>query len=334
MGSPRLPSLSALRAFELAARQLSFTKAAQELRITQGAVSYQICMLEQELGTRLFRREKRAVSLTDDARRLVPVLQRAFADIATGIASLSPSGAGKRMTVALSTYFAMHWLSRRLGGFWKAYPGIQLRLQHPETNIRFGEDEVDMVICWQPSGWQSTPDLKTELLFKAAVSPVCSPSLHKGPAPLVSPRDLRGHLLLRDEVTRDAWTRWLKLAGVDYPASLDEMTINDPNVYIQTAIDGQGLALANSLISDELALNRLVRPFDFELHGYGYFIVYRPDTLIRPAIRAFRDWILSEAQAFDAPPMEPAVDRSDLLDQIASQASAHRQQRSSRGRKR
>jgi LysR family glycine cleavage system transcriptional activator len=334
MCSMRLPSLSALRAFETAARHLSFTKAAQELRITQGAVSYQIRMLEQDLGTRLFRREKRAVALTDDAQRLVPVLQRAFADIAAGLANLSPPGAGKRMTVALSTYFAMHWLSRRLGGFWAANPGIQLRLQHPETNIRLGEDEVDMVICWQPIDWQPTPDLKTELLFKAAVSPVCSPSLLRGPTPLISPRDLQGHLLLRDEVTRDAWVRWLKLAGIDYLASFDEMTINDPNVYIRAAIDGQGLAMADSLISDELALNRLVRPFDLELQGYGYFIVYRPDVLERPVIRAFREWILAEAQAFDVPPMAPSVDRLNPSNRTAPRTSARHRQRSSPSRKR
>ncbi|UTW08823.1 LysR substrate-binding domain-containing protein [Pseudomonas benzenivorans] len=295
----RLPSLSALRAFEAAARHLSFTKAAQELHITQGAVSYQIRMLEDELGARLFLREKRTVVLTEGAQQLLPVLQRAFSEIAEGIATFSATSREERLTVALSTYFAIHWLSRRLGRFSNLHPDIQLRLQHPETNARPGVDGVDMVIMWKARDWAPQPGLNSQLLFSSAVSPVCSPALFENLAAPASSQGLRKQALLRDEVHYEAWSKWLKLAGFDDAGPTYDMKISDPNVYLQAAIDGRGWAMADELIADEISLKRLVRPFDISLEGYGYFVVCRDDALERPAVRAFHEWITGEAQTAD-----------------------------------
>ena len=294
MAAPRIPSLSALRAFEAAARHLSFTKAAKEIFITQGAVSYQIRTLEEAIGAPLFRREGRNVALTDEARQLVPVLQRAFEDIASAIAALSHNASKRGLTIALSTYFATHWLSRRLGGFWRQYPDIRLRLQHPETNVQLGRDEIDMAVFWKPIGWKAPAGFDEYLLFEAPVGPVCSPALPGGKGGIKNAADLHDHVLLRDDVTRNAWAAWYDLAGVDHPEKIFEMAINDPNVYIQAAIDGQGLALADSLIADEIALGRLIRPFDIMLPGYGYFFVCATNG-VPNEVRAFRDWIVDES---------------------------------------
>lgn len=293
---PRLPSFSALRAFEAAARHLSFTKAAQELHITQGAVSYQIRLLEDELGGQLFLREKRTVLLTDGGRKLLPVLQKAFLEIAEGIDAFSASGHEERLTVALSTYFAIHWLSRRLGHFSSLRPNVQLRLQHPELNARPDMEGVDVVIVWKAKGWTPGPGLKSQLLFLSAVSPVCNPGLlEKQEASADGLHGLLKQTLLRNDVHHEAWSKWLELAGFDDAGPVHDVKISDPNVYLQGAIDGRGWAMADELIADEISLNRLIRPFDLALQEYGYFIVYREDALERPAVRDFHEWIIQEA---------------------------------------
>jgi LysR family glycine cleavage system transcriptional activator len=307
MRSDRLPALAALRAFEAVARHASFTRAAEELGVTQGAVSYQVRELEAELGLALFRREGRGVRATEAAERLLPSFRRALGEIADAIAAVAPAGAEPKLTVALSTYFAAHWLSKRLGGFSQRHPAIRIRLQHPEFSA-FAADEVDMAIRWARADWK-VADLVAEFLFEASIAPVCSPALRDGPPRLVEPGDIPRHTLLRDEVTREAWAAWWSLAGIARPIPAREVTINDPNVYIQAAIDGQGIALADDLVADDVALGRLVEPFDIRLGGYGYFLVYPRDRPLKPAARAFRDWIAEEIrtgpQARRASPLAP-----------------------------
>jgi len=300
MAAPRLPALAALRAFEAVARHASFTRAAEELGVTQGAVSYQVRELEGELGLALFRREGRGIRTTEAAERLLPAFRRALAEIADAIAAVAPAGAEPRLTVALSTYFAAHWLSKRLGGFSQRHPTIRIRLQHPEFSA-FGADEADMAIRWARGDWKPR-DLTAEFLFGASITPVCSPGLRAGPPRLVEPADIPRHTLLRDEVTREAWAEWWKLAGIAQPIPAREVTINDPNVYIQAAIDGQGIALGDALLADDIALGRLVEPFAPRLEGYGYFLVHPRDAPLRPAAQAFRDWIIGEVR--QTPPPE------------------------------
>lgn len=296
MASTRVPALAALRAFEAVARHASFTRAAEELRVTQGAVSYQVKQLETELGIPLFHREGRAIRLTGAGERLLQPLQRALADIASAIAAVAPGSGEPQLTVALSTYFAAHWLSKRLGRFSLQHPAVRMRLQHPESSARFGADGVDMAIRWHRADW-TAPDLAIERLFLSPITAVCSPRLQAGPPRLARPIDIHRHVLLRDEVTREAWSEWLKLAGIAEPTPAREVTINDPNVYIQAAIDGQGVALADGLVADDVALGRLVEPFAPRLEGYGYFLVYPRDAALRPAASAFRDWLIGEARA-------------------------------------
>jgi len=297
--------VAALRAFEAAARNLSFTKAAQEIFTTQSAVSYQIRILEEALGVALFTRERRAVVLTPEGKRLLPAVQRGFGEIEAGIASLRVAKAKRPLNIALSTYFATHWLSRRLGKFFRDNPDTQLRLQHPETSPeRLNRGEIDVAIFWRPTAWKAPSGIDAELLFEAPVSPVCSPSLNRPPQSLHTPKDLRKHVLLRDEITEIAWNDWLALARIEHFEEIPEMSINDPNVYIQAAIDGQGIALADNLIADEIRLKRLIRPFDLEMPGYGYFVAVKRDARKHLSVCRFREWVVGEAASARDPARE------------------------------
>ncbi len=293
MANRRIPSLAALRGFEAVARHSSFTAAAAELGVTQGAVSYQIKQLEAEFCTSLFHRKGRVITLTEPARRLLPVLQKSFRDIGTAVAELRSESAEPHLTVALSTYFAAHWLSRQLGRFCQQHPQIKLRLQHPEHSVNFGNSDVHMVILWHKAD-QLDRHEEEELLFTSDLSPVCSPRLQYAKQPIEAPMDLLRYTLLRDERTIEAWSEWFAAAGVKHLHPLNELTMNDPNVYIQAAIDGQGIALGDALISDDIALHRLIKPFSVALGGYGYFVTYPVGALKRPNVKAFRDWLVAE----------------------------------------
>lgn len=284
----RLPSLAALRAFEAVARNRSFTKAAFELRLTQGAISYQIKQLEGELGVNLFIRKSREVRPSPEAELFLPILQRAFSEIVVGISAMRRHSGEAPVLLALSTYFAAHWLLKRIPKFWRLHPKIELRLHHPESVV---SSDIPLVIRWQKVGWKDERGI-SNLLFQSDVSPVCSPSLS-----LIRAKDLLRHKLLTDEITGPAWSAWLKKADLRNRDEFQEMNIGDPNVYIQAAIDGQGVALGDDLLNDDVALGRLVRPFDIKLPGYGYFLSCHEDALRMANAVVFRDWLLAEASA-------------------------------------
>jgi LysR family transcriptional regulator, glycine cleavage system transcriptional activator len=294
MNRHRVPSTTALRAFESVARNLSFTRAAEELGMTQGAISYQVKQLGNEIGAALFRWDGRTLVLTDEARKLLPVVQRSLTDIGDAIAAVSSTREHISLSVASSTYFAAHWLSKRFGKLWQQHPGIGLRLQHPEFPVDFAK--VDLTIRWIKEGWDN-PAVRTEKLFLSDMFPVCSPELRTAKAPLLMPSDLHKHKLLRDEALMEPWASWFALAGIGYPKSMQKLSVNDPNVYLQAAIDGQGIALGDTLLADEIALGRLIKPFDLNLPGYGYFLVYPSDALRRKSVRAFREWLLEESRS-------------------------------------
>ena len=290
----QLPSLTSLRAFEAAARHLSFTSAAEELHVTQAAISHQVKSLERELGQRLFRRLPRRLLLTEEAQVLLPVLQDSFDRIADAVTRLSERSRRGALDVTLRPFFAARWLSPRLNRFWERYPDIELRLHHVSALLDFEKSGADMAVRWGRGDW---PDLESELLLPTSIAPLCSPALLGGPAPLRRPADLAHHTLLHEESFRP-WERWLDLAGAGQVDANRGPIIDDTNVRIQAAIDGQGLTLGPlSLVSDDLATGRLVAPFAASLNELAYYIVYPPGALDQPRVRAFRDWLLSEARA-------------------------------------
>jgi len=295
----RLPPLNALRAFEAAARHLSFSQAAEELHVTQAAISHQVKQLEVHLSLPLFRRSARGVKLTEAGQALLPVLREAFDAIAATVDRLGETRNVGALTVSLRPYFAVKWLAPRLTRFWQAWPQIALRLNHTTKTANLRGDEIDIAVWWGTGDWAG---VESERLLRCDLTPVCSPALVHGPYPLTSPWALRWHTLLHEETDED-WRRWLTLAGVAELKPRKQLFIDDTNVRLETALKGQGVALTGrAFVADDLAAGRLVAPFDIDLERYGYFLVYPKGALAQPRIKAFRDWIFEEAEPRPAKP--------------------------------
>ncbi len=287
----RFRSFDNLRLFDVVARHLSFTGAGAELNLTKGAVSYQIRRLEDELGFKLFERKHRSIVLTERGKRLWHSSQIAFRDLEQEIAALRDEGPG-RITIGLSTYFASRWLSPRLMTFMASHPGISLRLQPVIDQIDLRTESIDMMIRWGKGDWT---DMEIEKLFLCPAMPVAGDAL----AQQIGVQSLETLLptmtLLQDREDSVAWRDWHKMAGLSYQSARGGLVVPDPNVRVQAVIDGQGIALNDSLIAGELTEGRLVRISDVELEDYGYFLAYPKGALENAALRDFRDWIMGEA---------------------------------------
>jgi LysR family glycine cleavage system transcriptional activator len=291
----RLPPLNALRAFEAAARHLSFTRAAEELNVTQAAVSHQIKSLEESLGMPLFRRLNRALALTDAGQVYLPPLREAFDILSDATARLRASGSAGTLTVSAMPSFAARWLVPRLPRFQRLHPDIDVRTSSTAQLVDFTNQDVDIAIRFGRGGW---PDLSVERLLGEEIFPVASPQLRDGPPPIRTPEDLRGATLLHDDFAI-AWPDYLKVAGLPDFAATRGPRFSDTAHLLQAAAAGHGVALARgALASDDIAAGRLVRLFDLTLPSEtAYWVVMPPHYLKRPKVRAFRDWLFSEASA-------------------------------------
>ncbi len=291
----RLPPLNALRAFEAGARHLSFTHAAEELHVTQAAVSHQVKLLEQDLGVALFRRMTRKLVLTEAGRVLRGVAGEALDAIAGAAERLRSAPGGRTLSVSLTPSFGVKWLAQRLGRFWTAHPDIDLRLHHSVQLVEFARDEVDVAVRWGRGAW---PGLETVYLMRAGQFPVCAPALLEGEHPLRKPGDLKHHTLLheRDYVE---WTQWLAVAGVHDIDPRRGPVIDNSSVLHQAAIDGQGVAMGTAnLTREDLDAGRLVKPFDIDLdRDNAFYLVAPPRNFERPNVQAFRDFLLAELEA-------------------------------------
>jgi LysR family transcriptional regulator, glycine cleavage system transcriptional activator len=297
----RLPPLNALRAFEAAARHLSFTKAADELHVTQAAISHQVRALEEYLGIQLFRRQNRAVLLTDAAQLSLPRLREAFDQLAEAVESMGASNPENLLTVSVTPSFAAKWLVPRLDGFRKARPDLEVRLDASTQLVDFGRDNVDVAIRYGAGRYAG---LMSELLMDVEVSPVCSPQLLKGEHPLATPSDLRWHRLLHTDWSSQRgeepdWRMWLLAAGVRDIDWAKGPQFNDWMLAMQAALEGQGVVLGRSaLVANDLAAGRLVRPFNVSVPGkFAYYLVYPESAVKRAKVAAFRDWLTAEAAA-------------------------------------
>ena len=295
----RIAPLNALRAFEAAARHLSFTKAAEELHVTPAAISHQIKSLEDYCGAPLFRRLTRSLLLTDQGQAALPVLREGFDMLAAASQQMARTLDDHVLTVSAAPSIAAKWLVTRLEGFRRKQPDIDVRLDTTDRLTDFDRDGVDMVIRY---GGGNYPGLHVERLFQTTVFPVCSPELLNGPRPLNKPDDLAGHTLLHvdwssQDVTWPVWRMWLLAAGVDGVDADRGPRFNDAGLILQTAIAGQGVALAaDVLAADDLAAGRLVRPFELSVPvDFGYHIVFPREKAEIPKIKAFAAWLHEEA---------------------------------------
>jgi LysR family transcriptional regulator, glycine cleavage system transcriptional activator len=294
-----LPPLSALRAFEAAARLQSFSKAADELRVTPAAISHQIHALEADLGVSLFERRNRAVELTASARVLLPGLTEAFAGIQSSVGRLRAHNDTGTLNVTASPSFAGKWLVQRLHRFQEQNPAVDVRISATDTVVDLARGDFDIAIRY---GTGRYPGLDVELLLKNEVFPACSPQLLRAGPPLETPADLRHHALLHDQaVDRDplvpTWSMWLKAAGVDAEPARHGLSFSTNVLALEAAIAGHGVTLAYSTTAAaDIAAGRLVRLFSLSLPDwFAYYVVTAPGALERPKVRAFRDWLRKEA---------------------------------------
>ncbi|WP_282609215.1 LysR substrate-binding domain-containing protein [Pelagibius sp. Alg239-R121] len=289
----RFRSFDNLRLFDVVARHLSFTLAGVELNLTKGAVSYQIGRLEEELGFKVFDRLHRSIVLTEKGKRLWHVSQVAFHDLEREIAGLREDTPG-RITIGLSSYFASRWLSPRLMTFMVDHPGIGLRLQPVIDLIDLRAENIDMAIRWGKGDWT---DLEVELLFHCPAIPVAGAKIADRIKETGIASALPELTLLQDRESSVAWQDWHYAAGLAYHTAGDGLVVPDPNVRVQAVIDGQGVALNDSLVAPELSAGRLFPISDIALDNYGYYLAYPKGALGNPDLRDFRDWILSEAES-------------------------------------
>ncbi len=307
----QIPPLNALRAFEAVARHLSFTGAADELGVTQGAVSQQVKKLEAHLGLLMFRRVHQGLLLTDAGQTYLPVVRDAFDGLALGTRNLQSRERGGVLTVSVCAGFATKWLVPRSHRFYERHPEIDLRISTSQEHINFARGDVDLAVRHGDGNWS---DLDAVCLMAENVFPVCSPALVEEPGGLNAPADLRHHTLLRSW-RPDYWPRWFAAAGA--AGAVDTTrgpAFNDHSNAVQAAIDGQGVALGRTaLVGDDLLAGRLVRPFVPVVPAdIAYWIVCPKGTAGRPKIVAFRDWLLAEAEALQQrllgrPDLRPSV---------------------------
>jgi LysR family glycine cleavage system transcriptional activator len=286
-----LPSLNGLRAFEAAARHLSFTRAAAELNVTQTAISHQIRRLEEQLGRRLFVRRSRALALTREAEGYLPAIRTAFDDLRRATERLQRPDRDGQLTVSTTASLAAKWLVTRVASFQEAHPGIEVRITTSTHLVDFQREEVDVAVRYGRGHW---PGLRTQWLMAEDIFPVCSPALMKGANPLRRPEDLAQHTLLHSTVAREDWRLWLTAAGL--PVSLAArrgLSFDLGFMALQAAIDGLGVALGRTrLVDADIAAGRLVVPFDVVLPmDAGYYIVAPEETADATKIVLFRDWL-------------------------------------------
>lgn len=293
----RLPSLNGLRAFEAAARHLSFTQAAAELNVTQTAISHQIKRLEQELGVPLFVRQNRALTLTPKATEYLPGVRAAFNDLKLATDRLLRREEDHVLTVSTLASLAAKWLLPRLSTFQEAHPGIDVRITTSTSLVDFQRDNVDAAIRYGRGQWQG---VRADWLMADELFPVCSPSLLKGEKPLKCPEDLREHVLLHtSNANSDDWRLWLTAAGL--PTDLAKqpgITFDLIFMTIQAAIDGIGVAMGRtSYVQDDIAKGRLVVPFKIALPAdAGFYLVSPQARTDSPKLAAFRQWVVGSAQ--------------------------------------
>ena len=294
-----LPPLPALRAFEAAARQLSFTRAAQELGMTQAAISYQIRLLEERLGAPLFLRRPRAVELTPAGRLLGAAATDALDRLAAAY-SAAGSDAGGVLAISVLPTFAAHWLAPRIGRFQMKHPDIAVRTSATREVADFGRDDVDVAIRSGRGDW---PGLAVRPLFPVAFTPMLSPKVVARSGPVETPADIL-RLLLIDPGDR-WWPLWFEAMGVSGfdPGAHPDSRMGDQHLEARAAMGGHGVAiLTPAFYREEIEAGLLLQPFPaVSEEGQYYFLVYPEARRNVAKIRAFREWFDEELRGDDLP---------------------------------
>jgi LysR family glycine cleavage system transcriptional activator len=299
----RLPPLNSLRAFEVAARHLQVSRAAEELGVTTGAITHHIQALERYIGKPLFRRTSRGLLLTDSAQIALPALMEAFDRLGEAANQLARPAAGRRVTVSAAPSFAAKWLVPRLGRFTARYPEIDVWLSTGMELVDFSAGEIDLAIRYGPGHYAG---LEVVPLMSETVTLVASPDLLKQ-KPLVRGEDLSNHVLLHDgsldtDESCPDWPMWLAARGLRDIDSSRGPRFNQSSLVIEAAVAGRGIALAKGVLARaDVEAGRLVAPLDrsSKTVNHAYFLVYPKHKGRLPHTLAFIDWIRDEARSHE-----------------------------------
>lgn len=280
--------LNALRAFEVSARCLSFTRAAAELNVTQAAISQQVKNLEERMGVQLFRRLPRGLALTAEGIALLPVLAESFSRIGAVLEQFGDGRSREVLTVGAVGTFAVGWLIPRLREFQQAHPFVDFRLFTNNNRVDIAGEGLDYAIRFGDGAWHGTD---AETLLSAPLSPMCAPTLA---ASLRTPADLGSQVLLRS-YRSDEWAIWFAAAGLACPVLRGAVFDSSPTM-AEAAAQGAGIALLPvRMFARELQHGRLIRPFDIEISTGSYWLTRLKSKQVTPAMQAFRDWAIDVA---------------------------------------
>lgn len=292
----RLPNLSALRALEAAARHQNFSRAAEELHLTHGAISHQVRTLEEELGVNLFTRQGKRISITPEGEQFAAIVRKALSEVVRAADALKASVSQTRLTVTSIPSFAARWLTPRLGKFIEQYPDLEVMLQSSNHLTDFVREPVDLGIRF---GGGHYPGLAVEKMIDDYFYPVASPRFNGGKLPR-TPQKLMQHMLLRSD--NEPWTPWFRAAGIDLAEPMGGLVFQDASMLIRAAAEGHGVALTrHSLVANALESGELVRLFDVAIPcPNSYYLVCLPHALQKPQVQAFRSWLLDELKPLQA----------------------------------
>jgi LysR family glycine cleavage system transcriptional activator len=305
-----IPGLQALKAFDAAARHLSFTKAAAELNVTPAAISHQIKELEEQTGIALFERTSRSMQMTRQGQILKASVAEALAQLTRGLQRIRELSNPSQLRVTASPSIAAKWLVPRLDGFLAANQGADVRVDVSSAVLDFERDGIDVAIRFGGGNYEG---LKVEKLFSDEVFPVCSPALLAGRKPIRQPRDLLQHTLIHLEWEAQGavwpnWKMWMQAAGIPDFDDSRGLHFNQTSLALQAAIDGHGVALGDTtLAAGDLADGRLVKPFELALKSpaqFAYFLITSEESAKRPIVQSFVAWVRAEAAVSHGPAAE------------------------------
>jgi len=303
--SKKLPPLNPLKVFDAVVRTQNLTKAAQELHISQSAVSKQLYVLQSYLGVELFRRERHGISLTQAGIHFGEEIGPAFDAISKATTKIMRSGADSTLRIQTYTTFAAKWLIPRLADFHARHKDISVEITNSVKGVDFDRDNVDLAIQMGNGVW---PGHDADFLFEDVIEPVCSPAFFKRHAPdSAYPQALLRTCLLVSRYRRTDWSTWARLCRYeDEIADSEQMRFSTSVLTWQAAVEGLGIAIGQtSLLADDLKAQRLVRPFNLPVRTGASYYVVRPQ-LQRHArkVMLFRDWIQAQV-ASSIPAMQP-----------------------------
>jgi LysR family transcriptional regulator, glycine cleavage system transcriptional activator len=296
--SRRLPPLNALRAFEAAARCGSFTRAAQELFVTQGAISRHVATLEDWMKVRLFDRRRHGIALTPPGYAYFTTVRAALDQIEHGTRQLQQTPDERRLRIKLPPTFAIRWLMPRLARFHALHPDVDVQITTSHLRADFEREDVDVSIHSEPVA----PDGPgSRRLFGETLVPVCAPGLLERGPPLENPGDLARHVLLCSMNRPHDWPAWLSAAGAKGVDGNSGLKFENAALAYQAAADQLGVIVALlPFVRDDLAAGRLVAPFSLRLPTSGAYYLLYPTREAQPKrVRDFEAWIVSEAQAME-----------------------------------